>query len=107
MEYKDETFSISLNGTKLAFQGKIEKSNYEDLSSFLKKVDDSVKETEMQVDLRQLDFLNSSGIRSLAVFFLESKKNIRIIIDPGKTWQKVGITPLESLREAGKVKVTE
>ncbi len=107
MEYKDEAFTITFEGTKISFKGKIEKSNYEDLSAFLKKVDNNVNDTEIQVDLRQLDFLNSSGIRSLAVFFLESKKNIRIIIDPGKTWQKVGITPLESLREAGKVKVSE
>jgi hypothetical protein len=107
MEFKADSFTLKLEGAKISFQGKIERSDYEELSNFLKKVDSSIEDDEINVDLRALEFLNSSGIRILAGFIHESKKNIRIIIDPDKTWQKVGIKPFESLKEAGRIKVTE
>ncbi len=107
MKFKDASFTAVLEGTRLVFSGKIEKSDYSSFSLFLKQVDAAVKEKELLVDIRRLDFINSGGIRSLAVFFLGSGKDFRIIIDPEKSWQKAGILSLVSLKDEGKVKVEE
>ena len=105
MEYIEENCKIILNNNTLVFTGKIEASDYANFTQFLKEVDQAVKEDTLIYDFRALNFLNSSGIKAIAVHFLNSQKKYRIIIKTGLTWQKVGIIPLRFIRPEGCVEI--
>lgn len=104
MNYNDGDFEARLDGSTLKLKGKIEKSDYTDLTFFLKEVNDTLSDQTLILDIKELDFLNSSGIRTLAVFFMGSDKKIEIHIND-LTWQRVGIVPLEKIKPNNSIKV--
>jgi hypothetical protein len=105
MEFKDAKFNLSVKGGQFVFTGSIERSDYTELGKFLVEAEKSVTTNELLFDFRPLEYLNSSGIRAIAVFFLESRKKVRLKINPDMTWQKVGLTPLSTLKTAGGITI--
>jgi len=105
MEYKEDNCRVALENDVLVFSGKIEASNYSKFSDFLVKVDTQTVIDTVVYDLRQLHFLNSSGIKAIAVHLLKSSKKYRIIINPDLIWQKVGIFPLRLIKPTGFVSI--
>lgn len=104
MNFQDGDFTATLDGATLKLMGKIEKSDYTDFDFFLKDIDSSISTSKLILDIKELNFLNSSGIRSLAVFFMSTSKEIEIHIND-LTWQRVGIVPLEKIKPDNSIKV--
>ena len=98
MTYSEAGFQIVLTNNVVEFSGKLEKSNYEKVDVFLRNIDQTVSAPTCILDLTQLSFLNSSGIRSLATFMLGSPKQFELRINPEITWQKESIPTLTYLK---------
>ena len=107
MKFSEEKFSVELKGNTLHFVGKMENSNYSDVNNFLLDLIDKVLDQRLVMDIRDLEFSNSSGIRMLATFFMKTGKKIEVFIDPSVTWQKIGIIPLSRLKKDGEITVTQ
>lgn len=105
MKYSEENFNIELKDSTLIFSGKMEKSNYSDVITFLNEASTNISNEDINLDIKKLNFLNSSGIRMLATFFMKSSKTFTIYIDTSITWQKVGIVPLSRIKKEGEIKV--
>jgi hypothetical protein len=101
MEYSEQDFSITLTGNILTFSGKLEKSDYSGIDAFLRDVDQAISDRLCAIELRELTFLNSSGIRSLATFILGSPKNFELHINKSLTWQTESIPALKHLKPKG------
>lgn len=89
--------SIEYLDNAIRFSGKLERSNYSELSEFLSNADMQTSRDSMVLDLIKLDFLNSSGIRAIAVYLMETSKKIKLRLND-LTWQRVGIVPLTKIR---------
>lgn len=98
MNYSEPGIEISLTANTLTFSGTLEKSDYADVDTFLRQVDQNVSEHTCVIELKKLSFLNSSGIRSLATFMLGSPKTFKIHINNDITWQRESIPPLACLK---------
>ena len=105
MNYAVEQLNLEVSGNKFIFKGKIERSDYTELSKFLSDSEKSLEGQNVEFDFRALEYLNSSGIRAVAVFFLESSKKVTMKINPELTWQKVGLTPLAAIKPSGMITV--
>jgi len=96
--YSETGCQITLTGNTLVFSGKLEQSNYEKVDAFLRDIDQALTTPTCVMDLTQLAFLNSSGIRSLATFMLGSPKQFELRIHPTITWQQESIPVLTYLK---------
>lgn len=105
MKFKNENFNIELKDNTLFFLGSMELENYSEVKNFLSKVDSSLNVNELSIDISKLSFLNSSGIRTLAIFLMGSTKIFKICINPNKTWQRAGIPPLIHIRKKGEISI--
>ena len=105
VNYAVEQLNLEVSGNKFIFKGKIERSDYTELSKFLSDSEKSLEGQNVEFDFRALEYLNSSGIRAVAVFFLESSKKVTMKINPELTWQKVGLTPLAAIKPSGMITV--
>lgn len=105
MELKEEGYSLTLVSNTIKIVGKIEKNEYAGISDFLAKADADVSGDSLTIDLFDLKFLNSSGIRTLAVFFLGTKKKVSIKMNEELTWQRVGIKPLANIKPNGMIAI--
>lgn len=103
MEYKDESCHLKLDGNNIFFEGRIETADYSDVSKFLTEADAQIEDQVISYDLTKLTFLNSSGIKALAIHFLKSAKKYIINIDNTLTWQRVGIVPLGKIKKEGEI----
>jgi hypothetical protein len=101
MNYSEPGFDIMLRENCLTFSGKLEKSDYVDIDAFLRNVDHTVSSDTCVIDLTNLTYLNSSGIRSLATFILGSPKSFEIRINTTITWQTESIPALAHLKSKG------
>ncbi len=107
MEFKENDVNIELKGNNLHFSGKMEKSDYSDVTKFLFEAEKNVSNGELVIDIRELLFLNSSGIRVLATLFTASNKKIAIHINTDISWQKVGILPLTHIKQQGEITILQ
>lgn len=98
MIYAEKGFKIKLSKTTLEFSGKLEKSDYTEIDAFLQQVDQELSSETCTVKLDTLEYLNSSGIRAIATFIIESSKSFEIVINPEITWQATNIPVLETLK---------
>jgi hypothetical protein len=98
MIYSEKGFTIELDGNVLEFSGKLEKMDYTEVDGFLRSVDSAVSANECILKFERLAYLNSSGIRAVASFVIESSKTFVIHIDKSITWQKTNIPVLETLK---------
>lgn len=101
MKYTESGFEITLTDNVLSFSGKLEKSDYAEIDSFLRDVDQTLRAATCIIELTQLTFLNSSGIKCLATFMLGSPKQFEIRINPSITWQTESIPALAMLKPNG------
>lgn len=97
MELLGDGFSITSNDNTLFFNGNIELQDYTEISQFLEGFSRQLGENIIRIDLTNLDFFNSGGIRTLAIFFMSVFQKIEVLIKD-VTWQKIGITPLGKLK---------
>ena len=98
MTYSEGGARMTLAGNVLTFSGKLECADYGNVDEFLRNVDESLSASRCILDLTQLTFLNSSGIRSLAVFMLGSQKEFDLRINPEITWQQETLPVLTHLK---------
>ena len=98
MIYSEKGFAIELKGNILEFSGKLEKMDYSEVDQFLREVDAAIQGDLCVIRFNTLAYLNSSGIRAVASFVIESSKRFDIIIDKSITWQKTNIPVLETLK---------
>lgn len=99
--YAEPGFEIKLQNNTLIFVGQLEKMEYAEVDAFLRGVDQMFSAQNCVIDLVNLKFLNSSGIRALATFLLGSPKNFEIRVNNSITWQKESIPALACLKPEG------
>ncbi len=107
MKFVSETFDINLKNNFLIFSGNMELLDYKEVDEFLKKIENNTESKEITIDLKNLFFLNSSGIRTLAVFVLNSEKVINFLVKETSTWQKAGITPIVQMKKSGQIIISD
>ncbi len=98
MEYREEHFSIEIAEDTIVFSGKLEKPGYDKVSVFLSQEGASIPAETITIDLRDLRFMNSTGIRILAGFLIGTPKKFIIHIDKQITWQDKTVKTLSCLR---------
>jgi hypothetical protein len=95
IEYDETEHAVSFSGT-LRLQGR---SEYQEIYSLLMKAADE-SEGAVVLDLKDLRYLNSSGISSLSLFVVQMRKRvkpIRIIGNKNMSWQAKSIRNFERL----------
>lgn len=103
MEYTEDNCVVTLNDNIVIFTGRIETNDYSHFSEYLISIDKNIDNENIIYDLRPLTFLNSSGIKAIAVHLLKSSKKYKIRINADLTWQKVGIIPLRLIKPKGEI----
>ncbi len=101
MKYSGAGFELVLSGNTLAFSGNLEEPDYADIDKFLRDVDQAIHAEVCIIELTQLNFINSSGIKSLVTFMLGSPKKFEIRVNSAVSWQKVSIPVLAMLKPHG------
>lgn len=99
MNIKGNSYIIELKNNIIRFSGKLDKSDYSDVSDFLKKAEEQIPGDEITIDLKDLIHLNSSGIRTIVIFITKNPKKIVIHANKELTWQRIGIIPLSKIRK--------
>lgn len=107
MTFNDEKYSISFEGNIFTFSGKMEKAEYPGLANLLKESGKISDDDTIIFDFKALKFINSTGIKTLASFFLQSVKKVVIKINKDITWQKATIVPLSQIRPDNAISVIE
>ncbi|HBB30333.1 MAG TPA: hypothetical protein DDZ80_16170 [Cyanobacteria bacterium UBA8803] len=105
MEIKKETYSINYNTATatVSCEGSLRLSGNEEYGPIVELLD-HVADSEppiLTLDLRQLEFLNSSGISMLSKFVIKvrQKKNINIVVQGSQNipWQGKSLKNLQRL----------
>lgn len=94
MEYRTSDFSITVDKEVFSFFGNMEIIDYTGVIKFLKDGESKVDCKHIIFDFRNLNFLNSIGLRSLSTYMLRSQKSFIIHINKNVHWQVIGILPL-------------
>ena len=92
MELKRKTFRIKFEINNLIFEGKIEEFDYSEIIEFIKDSLTKNSQKELNIDISDLEYLNSSGLKFLLQIIIDSKEINSITIDENKMWQKGGIS---------------
>ena len=106
-EEKNGESIISASGDIVVLKGEINDINpHIFLSPFFEKVLKSMGK-QLTIDVSGLDFINSSGMKSLVVFIMKRPPS-KIIIqsETSKSWQKTSLKILQSLDEEN-IQLTE
>jgi anti-anti-sigma factor len=93
--------TISATENTIILEGDIDHNDTEDfISPFFKKVA-SYKHAELIIDITNLDYLNSTGVKCLIEFLKVVVLHSRIIIktDQKKSWQNRSIYAIQSIDE--------
>jgi hypothetical protein len=95
VEYNEETHRVSFSGT-LRLQGR---SEYQEIYSLLMAAAEG-SEGPVVLDIKELRYLNSSGISSLSLFIVQMRKRVKpvkIIGNSNMSWQAKSIRNFERL----------
>ncbi len=103
MEYSKAGYGLFLSEDRLRMWGKLEEHDYTEINCFLKEVDRAVDGDTCIIDLRELEYLNSSGIKAVFDFMRNSAKKFEIYTNQDVAWQKRNI-PLLVFPLKGKAK---
>ena len=101
MEYKDKDFCITILEDTVVFSGKLEKRDYTEIVNFLKQGEDTIQAETVKVDLQALWFINSNGIKILAIFLTRSSKKFEVYIDEEVEWQENTLLVLNRIKPDG------
>ena len=91
--------TISATGNTIILEGEIDHNDPEDfIKPFFDEVLSQIHEL-LIIDIKNLEFINSSGIKCLLDFLKAKPRNTRIIIktDSRKTWQLKSMEVIQSL----------
>jgi hypothetical protein len=113
MEIKTEDYSVSYDPltTAIFCQGSLRLNGTEEYSPILQLLYDVVEKepAELTLDLKDLKFLNSSGISMLSKFVIEvrKKRNIQMNVIGSKeiTWQSKSLKNLQRLMPSLKLEL--
>lgn len=94
MEYRTSDFSITIDKEVFSFFGNMEIIDYKNVTEFLLESEQEIEGNTIIFDFRNLNFLNSIGLRSLSTYMLRSQKSFTIQINKNVHWQVIGILPL-------------
>ncbi len=97
-EYSEKKFTINISEDTIIFSGKLELSDYTELTDFLEQGERSLNAETIKIDIRELVFLNSSGLRMLASFLTGSPNKLEIYINTSVKWQDISVKTLSYLR---------
>lgn len=99
----DTTITFDESKSLIIFKGSMRLANmkeYAGVSKFLKE-SASTSNEELTLDLKDLEFLNSSGITTLSLFILNCKKSgfpkIKVLGSETISWQKKSISNFKKL----------
>jgi hypothetical protein len=98
-ELKQKDLEIYVEDDTITIKGEINQENPEDfLTPFFMKIIEQMN-GDVTLDLRRLDFLNSSGIKPLIQFLMKRNKQWRVNIktNPHSTWQRTSLKVLTGL----------
>jgi hypothetical protein len=98
MEYREANFHIHASNNTITFSGALEKTVYTDVVDFLNEVEKQIADDSIILDLHSLEFLNSTGIRMLAVFLTGSTKNFQLIYNKAFSWQKNALSAMQQIK---------
>ena len=98
MEYVEVNFRIQLSDNTLIFSGALEKTVYTEVADFLRQAEERVASDDIILDFRSLEFLNSTGIRMLAVFLTGSAKNFYLLRNTTISWQKNALAAIRQIK---------
>ncbi|MDY6806377.1 MAG: hypothetical protein SXA11_21575 [Cyanobacteriota bacterium] len=105
MEIKTENYSVRYEEetTTVILEGSLRLNGMQEYGPIVKLLNDVVESgvSTITLNLKQLEFLNSSGINVLSKFAIEvrKKKNIKLIVKASKTipWQAKSLKNLQRL----------
>ena len=105
MEVKSEDYSVSYDAdtVNVSFQGSLRLSGTDEYAPIVELLNESAKDVPetITLDLKQLEFLNSSGISMLSKFVINirKKKTIGICVKGSKEipWQGKSLKNLQRL----------
>jgi len=105
MKIEENTYQAIYQNSVITLSGKLSLmvSEYEKLESFFAQILES-KPTHLILDIRNLEFLNSSGIKTVCVsLILEASEieglHLKIICSDQYTWQKETIPNFQDLMD--------
>ena len=103
MNIKGEDYNVTYQDNVIAISGKLSLmlEDYEKLESLFEKVVES-EPTVLTLDIRNLEYLNSSGIKTMCVALVLEADDIeglemKILCSEKYTWQKETVPTFEDL----------
>lgn len=100
MDYRTKDFSIEVHNNIFKYTGSMDIEEYKEVNSFLGDCLNHIGTENIVLDIKNLYFLNSTGIRSLSHFLVNCGRNVIVNIDKEKPWQRINIYPLSQLDPA-------
>lgn len=108
MEIKDKDYSVRYNSetNTVIFQGELQLSGMDEYAPVMSLLDDILEQRPpvLTLDLRGLEFLNSSGINVLfrLVIKVREKENMQLVIQGSNrvSWQSKSLSNLQRLMPA-------
>lgn len=97
MDYRTKDFSIEVHNNIIKYTGSMDVEDYKEVSAFLNDCLQKLETENIILDIKNLHFLNSTGIRSLSHFLVNCGKSVILNIDKEKSWQRINIFPLSQL----------
>ncbi|MFP4621739.1 MAG: slr1659 superfamily regulator [Bacteroidales bacterium] len=105
LEVGDSKLTYDRNQHKVVIEGSMRLANlteYEVVSDFLNKVSEQANDG-LTIDLRNLEFLNSSGITTFSMFILSCKKQgkpkLKVLGSNDISWQEKSLRNFKKLWE--------
>lgn len=99
----DATINYNESESIMVFEGSMRLPNmkeYSIISEFLKEASDTSSD-QLTLDLKELEFLNSSGITTLSLFVLNCKKagnpHITVVGNTSIPWQEKSLSNFKKL----------
>lgn len=100
-EETHDKFKFSASGDTVVLKGEIDVQDPGIiLNPFFNKVLTQM-DNSVRIDITELDFLNSSGIKVFVSFIMKKQPDAKVIIkvDKSKTWQMTSVEVVQSLDE--------
>ena len=105
VEYNEGTQTIAFSGTMRLRTT----ADYAPINSILERAYDAAGDQKLNLDFRQLQFLNSSGINTISRFVITSRKkstaNLVVLGSQDIYWQQKSLTNLQRLWKSVEIEI--
>jgi anti-anti-sigma factor len=113
LEIKDDEYCVRYNSetTTVTFQGELQLNGMDEYAPIMTLLDEAVNQqpSVLTLDLRQLEFLNSSGVNVLLslVIKLRDKKTIQLIVEGSEaiSWQSRSLNNIRRLMPTAQLNI--